>query len=87
MGLAAVMAETGVPRRLLHMAASAGVLGNGLLTAAEVDAVLGDLADASLMGFTVDDAVVVHRLIMRVVREQLAVEGRQCFQGMRLITC
>jgi len=37
---------------------------------------VGDLADASLLGFTVDDqSVVAHRLVMRVARERLAAEG------------
>jgi hypothetical protein len=44
-GLVAVLAETGLPRRVLHLAAEAGVLGDGV-GAAEVDAGVGDLADA-----------------------------------------
>ena len=76
MGLVSVLAETGVSRRLLHLAAGAGVLGDDRVGAAEVDAGVGDLADASLVGFTVDDeSVVAHRLVMRVVRERLAAEG------------
>jgi Tetratricopeptide repeat len=76
MGLVAVLAETGVPRRLLYLAA-AGVSGDGRAEAVEVDAGVGDLADASLLGFTADDeSVVAHRLVMRVVRERLAVDGR-----------
>jgi hypothetical protein len=43
---------------------------------AEADAGLGDPADASLLGFTVDGgSVVVHRLVMRVIRERLATGG------------
>jgi tetratricopeptide (TPR) repeat protein len=77
MGLVAVLAETGVPRRVLHLAAEAGVLGAGPVGEAEVDSVIGDLADASLLGFTVDGAsVVAHRLVMRVARERLAAGGR-----------
>ena len=76
MGLVAVLAESGVPRRLLHLAASTGALGDDRVGAAEVDAGVGDLADASLLGFTVDDeSVVAHRLVMRVARERLAAEG------------
>jgi tetratricopeptide (TPR) repeat protein/transcriptional regulator with XRE-family HTH domain len=74
-GLVAVLAETGVPRWVLHLAASAGVLGHGQVGAAEVDAGVGILADASLLGFTVDESVVAHRLVMRVTRERLAAEG------------
>jgi hypothetical protein len=75
MGLVAVLAETGVPRRVLRLAAGAGVLGDGVGEAA-VDAGVGDLADASLLGFTVDDgSVVAHRLVMRVARERLAADG------------
>jgi tetratricopeptide (TPR) repeat protein len=43
--------------------------------AAEGDAAAGGLADASLLGFTADDSVVAHRLVMRVARERLAAEG------------
>ena len=76
MGLVAVLAESGVPRRVLYLAAGAGVLGDGRVGAAEVDAAVGDLADASLVGFTVDGgSVVAHRLVMRVARERLAAEG------------
>ena len=74
MGLVAVLAETGVPRQLLHLAAAAGVLGDGCGDAA-VDAAAGTLADASLVGFTTDDSVVAHRLVMRVARERLAADG------------
>jgi hypothetical protein len=58
MGLVAVLAETGVSRRLLHLAAEAGILGDGF-GAADVDAGIGDLADGSLLGFTVDGGSVV----------------------------
>jgi len=74
MGLVAVLAETGVSRRVLHLAASTGVL-DGERGAADVDAAAGVLADASLLGFTTDDSVVTHRLVMRVARERLAAEG------------
>lgn len=77
MGLVAVLAESGVPRRLLHLAAAAGVLGNGQAGPAEVDARMGDLSDASLLAFTVDGtSVVAHRLVTRVARERLASEGK-----------
>jgi tetratricopeptide (TPR) repeat protein len=76
MNLVSVLAETGVPRRLLHLAASKGMLGDGRIGAAVMDASLGTLADASLLGFTIDnESVVAHRLVMRVTRERLAAEG------------
>jgi tetratricopeptide (TPR) repeat protein len=76
MGLVAVLAESGVPRPLLHLAAESGALGGGPVGPAEADAGVGDLADASLLGFTVDGgSVVAHRLVMRVARERLAGEG------------
>jgi hypothetical protein len=76
MGLVAVLAETGVSRRLLHLAAETGVLGAGPVGAGEVDAGVGDLADASLLGFTGDGgSVLAHRLVMRVARERLAADG------------
>lgn len=77
MGLVALLAETGASRRLLHaMAAEESAGGAGDDDAAVVtDAVLGRLADASLVSFTLDDSVVAHRLVMRVVREQLAAEA------------
>ena len=76
MGLVAVLAETGVSRRVLYLAASVRVLGRGRAGEAEVDAALGELADASLLGFTVDGSVVAHRLVMRVARERLAAKGK-----------
>jgi tetratricopeptide (TPR) repeat protein len=76
MGLVAVLAETGVPRGLLHLAAEAGVLGDGTVPAEQVDEGIGDLADASLLGFSVDGgSVAAHRLVMRVARERLAARG------------
>ena len=71
MGLISVLAETGISRRLLH-----ATTGDAPCGAAGIDAVAGRLADASLVGFSLDDAVVAHRLVMRVVRERLAAEGR-----------
>ena len=75
MGLVAVLAEPGVPRSLLHLAAEAVALGEGV-GPVEADAAVGDLADASLLGFTIDGgSVAAHRLVMRVARERLAAEG------------
>jgi len=69
MGLVAVLAETGISRRLVHLAAAGDDVSG-------MDAAAGVLADASLVGFSVDDAVAAHRLVMRVVRERLAADGR-----------
>jgi hypothetical protein len=75
MGLVALLAEAGASRRLLHTMAAAESAGDDD-AAVVTDAVLGRLTDASLVSFTLDDSVVAHRLVMRVVREQLAAEGR-----------
>lgn len=64
MGLVAVLAEAGISRRLLHLAAEGDVPG--------MDAAAGVLAEASLVGFSVDDAVAAHRLVMR---ERLVADG------------
>jgi tetratricopeptide (TPR) repeat protein len=72
MGLVAVLAESGVPRPLLYLVAEAGALGE-CVGPVEADAAVGDLADASLLGFTIDGgSVAAHRLVMRVARERLA---------------
>jgi tetratricopeptide (TPR) repeat protein len=75
MSLVAVLAETGVSRRVLHLAGAGGE-GDAGDQAAAMDAAAGLLADASLAGFSVEDAVVAHRLVMRAVREHTATEGR-----------
>ena len=87
MGLMAVLAVTGVPRRMLHLAASTGVLEKGRprtlwkgwrrIGAAGVDASVEDLVDASLLGSTVDgESVMANRLVLRVARERLVATGR-----------
>ena len=73
MGLVSVLAETGISRRLLHLAASSE--DSAADQVAGLDAAAGVLADASLVGFSRDDVVVAHRLVMRAVREQLTTEG------------
>jgi DNA-binding ferritin-like protein len=70
MWLVSLLAETGVSRRLIHLAASSGVLG-AQATAADADTAAGQLADASLLVFAPEDSVRAHRLVMRVVRERL----------------
>jgi tetratricopeptide (TPR) repeat protein len=78
MELVAVLSPAGVRRTLVHEAAQQGVLARdglvGVLSAEVVDRALGRLAGASVLTFSVDgSAVSAHRLVMRVMREQLAV--------------
>jgi tetratricopeptide (TPR) repeat protein len=81
MDLLAVLSPAGVPRLLLQTAGSRGLSGNagesGALAAeAVVDRALAQLAGASLLMFSVDGASVsAHRLVMRVIRDQLAKAG------------
>jgi tetratricopeptide (TPR) repeat protein len=80
MDLLAVLSAAGVRRSLIHMAAWIGLPGqDGPLPslAPEVaDRVLARLAGASLLTFSVDDSSVsAHRLVMRVIRENLASGG------------
>ena len=77
MELLAVLSPAGVRRALVQAAARQGVLGRdgqaGELSAELVDRALGRLAGASLLTFSVDgSSVSAHRLVMRVIREQLA---------------
>ena len=77
MDLVAVLSAAGVRRSLIHAAAREGLPGgDGPLPplAPEVaDWVLGRLAGVSLLTFSVDgSSVSAHRLVMRVIREQLA---------------
>ena len=77
MELVAVLSPAGVRRALVHEAGRQGVLERdrqpGELSPAVVDQALGRLAGASLLTFSVDgSSVSAHRLVMRVIREQLA---------------
>jgi tetratricopeptide (TPR) repeat protein len=75
MGLVSLLSTAGVARALLHAAGQAGLLAgseDGTVPQETVDASLGRLAGASLLTFSGDAATVsAHRLVMRVVREQL----------------
>ena len=80
MDLMAVLSAAGVRRSLIHTAAQEGLAGrNGPLPglAPEVaDRVLARLAGVSLLTFSVDgSAVSAHRLVMRVIRENLAADS------------
>ncbi len=83
-----VLSSAGVSRELLL----AGAFADGSLGTAEpatenaylLDDALGRLADRSLLTFSVDGGTVFqHRLIMRVVRDQLARQGRLNAVGQR----
>jgi tetratricopeptide (TPR) repeat protein len=77
MELVAVLSPAGIRRALVHEAARQGVLERdgqpGELSSEVVDRALARLAGASLLTFSVDgSSVTAHRLVMRVIREQLA---------------
>jgi tetratricopeptide (TPR) repeat protein len=77
MDLLAVLSASGVRRPLLHAAGRDGLPGRGRPMAAlgpeAVDASLARLAGASLLTFSIDGtAVTVHRLVRRVLQENLA---------------
>ena len=85
MDLVGVLSEAGVPRALLQAAGDNGVLadsggwetGPSGVPSMRMDAAIGRLADASLLGLSVDGSVVsAHRLIMRVVRERRIADGK-----------
>jgi tetratricopeptide (TPR) repeat protein len=78
MELVSVLSAAGLPRTLLHTAGHTGALIGqqhepGEVAAEVVDEALGRLAGSSLLTFSVDGATVTaHRLVTRVIREQLA---------------
>jgi hypothetical protein len=81
MDLVSVLSAAGVPRAVLHAAGQAGALGEpeqaGGVAAEVVDEALGRLAGSSLLTFSTGGATVTaHRLVMRVIRERLARQGR-----------
>jgi tetratricopeptide (TPR) repeat protein len=79
MDLASVLSAAGVPRAVLHAAGQAGALTEqaGGVAAEVVDEALGRLAGSSLLTFsTGGGTVTAHRLVMRVIRERLARQGR-----------
>ena len=70
-----VLAAAGVRRDLLHAAGQVGVLpgGVGTVAAGVLDGALARLAEASLLAFSLDgQAVIAHRLVLRVIRDGLA---------------
>lgn len=78
--LMSVLSAAGVRRDLVLAAGQMGVLGArpGVETGVTaVDAALGQLSERSLVSFSLDSqAVIVHRLVQRVVRDQLAKQER-----------
>ena len=82
MDLVSVLSAAGVPRAVLHAAGQAGALSTeneaaGGVAAEVVDEALGRLAGSSLLTFsTGGGTVTAHRLVMRVIRERLARQGR-----------
>ena len=80
MDLLAVLSAAGVRRSLVHAAGRQGLTGRvgsvPALAAEVVDRVLGRLAGTSLLTFSLDGSTVsAHRLVMRVIRENLAVDN------------
>jgi tetratricopeptide (TPR) repeat protein len=82
MDLVSVLSAAGVPRAVLHAAGQAGALKRGRIRRVKVgpevvDEALGRLAGSSLLTFsTGGGTVTAHRLVMRVIRERLARQGR-----------
>jgi tetratricopeptide (TPR) repeat protein len=82
MDLVAVLSAAGVPRAVLYAAGQAGALSKeneaaGGVAVEVVDEALGRLAGSSLLTFsTGGGTVTAHRLVMRVIRERLARQGR-----------
>ncbi len=73
-----MLSAAGVRRDLHRAAGQASALAGGgdRLGAAAVNEALGRLAEGSLLAFSLDgQAVIAHRLVMRVVRERLALRG------------
>jgi tetratricopeptide (TPR) repeat protein len=80
MNLLAVLSPSGVRRSLVHAAGDSGLPGPQrplpAMTPEATDSVLARLAGVSLLIFSTDgSAVAAHRLVMRVIRENLAATG------------
>jgi hypothetical protein len=79
MEVTAVLSPAAVRRDLLHAAGQTGMLASGgrRVAASLVDQALAQLEERSLLGFSLDgQAVIVHRLVARMVRQGLARRGR-----------
>ncbi len=80
MNLVAVLSAAGVRRSMIHAAAGEGLAARdgpmGTLAPEVADRVLARLAGVSLLTFSVDgSAVIAHRLVRRVIRENLAADS------------
>ena len=81
MEILAVLSAAGVRREVLYAAGPAGPLHGGedetVVTASVTDRALALLAERSLLTFSLDGGtVIVHRLVMRVIRDGLVRQGR-----------
>ena len=83
MQITAVLSAAGVRRDMIYDAGQAGVLVTGKrrraakISPSVVDKALAQLGERSLLTFSLDgQAVTAHRLVMRVIREELAGQGR-----------
>jgi len=93
MNLLAVLSPSGIRRSMIHAAAGRGLPGRAgplpSVTPEAADRALARLAGVSLLTFSVDGSVVTaHRLVMRVIRENLAADGSLttvCLAAARLL--
>jgi tetratricopeptide (TPR) repeat protein len=81
MEIMAVLSEAGIRREPLHAAGRSGVLARprrrSRVTAEMVDRALARLVECSLLSISLDgQTVTAHRLVMQVVRDGLARQGR-----------
>jgi tetratricopeptide (TPR) repeat protein len=79
MDIMTVLSAAGVGRELLHAAGEVGVLAEGghSVAAPVVDRALAQLAERSLLTFSLDgQTILAHRLVTRVVRDELALQKR-----------
>lgn len=82
--LIALLSPAGVSRDLLNAAGPAGALPTSADSTA-IDAALGQLATASLLTFSADDATATaHRLVTRVIRERHASDGTLAARAARV---
>ena len=76
--LLSLLSPAGVSRNMLRSAALSGAvpgLSHGPWAAAGWDAAVGRVADASLLAFSMNDSLMAHPLVMRVVRERRVAAG------------
>ena len=80
MNVVSVLSPGGTPRSLLHTMGQLGALslvGNSEVSPSKVDQALAQLADYSLISFSLGGKRVnTHRLVMRIIRDRLSSEQR-----------